>query len=166
MLIRPTRQQDFESVLAIYNHYVEHSHVTFDVERISPDDTPAKFSQFADSGPYRLVVAENDANVVGYACSMPFRPKPAYSTSVEVGVYVRTGFTGQGVGRKLYASLLDALEAEDVHRAYAVIALPNPASIRLHEQFGFCRVATLREVGRKFGKYWDVTWWERSLDPS
>lgn len=165
MLIRPAQQRDYESVIAIYNHYVEHSHVTFDVDRVHPTETAAKLSLFADTGPYRLLVAESDRTVVGYACSMPFRPKPAYCTSVEMGVYVSPGFMGRGVGRMLYAPLLDALETEDVHRAYAVIALPNPASIRLHEQFAFREVATLKEVGRKFGKYWDVAWWERSLDP-
>lgn len=166
MLIRQARPQDYESVIAIYNHYIKHSHVTFDVERIHPSETAAKLSPFAVTGPYRLFVAESDRTVVGYACSLPFRPKPAYCTSVETGVYVKPGFTGRRIGRKLYAPLLDALEGEDVHRAYAVIVLPNPASIRLHAQFEFRQVATLREVGRKFGKYWDVTWWEKSLDSS
>jgi phosphinothricin acetyltransferase len=61
---------------------------------------------------------------------------------------------------------LKALETEDVHRAYAVIVLPNPASIRLHALVGFTEAATLREVGRKFGRYWDISWYERSLEPS
>jgi len=163
VLIRFARPQDFESVLDIYNHYVEHSHVTFDVEPIPREQAQAKLSVFADSGPHRLLVAETDGAVVGYACSMPFRPKPAYSTSVETGVYIRPGHTGRGIGNGLYTPLLKALEKEDVHRAYAVIVLPNPASLRLHEHCGFRQVATLQEVGRKFGKYWDITWYERSV---
>jgi phosphinothricin acetyltransferase len=163
--IRPARTEDLAAVIAIYNHYIEHSHVTFDTEPIILGETDARFRVFSARGSYRLLVADFDHTIIGYAGSMPFRPKPAYSTSVELAVYVSPTHTGCGVGAKLYAPLLQALEAEDVHRAYAVIVLPNPASIRLHEQCGFKQVAVLEEAGRKFGRYWDVTWWERSLDP-
>jgi phosphinothricin acetyltransferase len=166
VLIRPAAQQDVEPILAIYNHYILHSPATFDVQPYRLDERGEWFAQFTDSGPYRVVVAEDEEIIVGYACSTPFRPKPAYATSVEVTVYVEPDHTGRGIGRRLYGPLLEALEGEDVHRAYAVIVLPNPASIRLHERLGFREAATLREVGRKFGKYWDVSWYQRSLDPS
>ncbi len=164
--IREAEPRDFESILTIYNHYIEHSHVTFDVRPYRLEERAAWFGQFHTVGPYRLYVAEGESCVVGYACSTPFRPKPAYATSVETTVYLAPEHTAKGIGGLLYQPLLTALEAEDVHRAYAVIVLPNPASIRLHTRAGYKEAATLREVGRKFGRYWDVSWYERTLDPS
>jgi phosphinothricin acetyltransferase len=162
-LIRPAEPRDFPAVLTIYNHYIVHSHVTFDVRPFELSEREAWFAQFADTGRSRMFVADDDAGLAGYACSTSFRPKPAYATSVETTVYVHPERLGRGIGRLLYEPLLEALGTEDVHRAYAVIVLPNPASIRLHEELGFSFAATLREVGRKFDKYWDVSWYERSL---
>ncbi|CAM5301397.1 N-acetyltransferase OS=Streptomyces tendae OX=1932 GN=GUR47_27290 PE=4 SV=1 [Streptomyces tendae] len=100
---------------------------------------------------------------MGYATSSPYRAKPAYATSVETTVYVAPGAGGRGIGSLLYASLFDALAGEDLHRAYAAVAQPNEASARLHARFGFRHVGTYREVGRKFGRYWDVAWYEKPL---
>jgi len=161
--IRPADPRDFPAVLAIYNHYIVHSHVTFDVRPFDSSEREVWFAQFAGTGRSRLFVADDAPGLAGYACSTPFRPKPAYGTSVETTVYVHPECTGRGIGRLLYEPLLQALGTEDVHRAYAVIVLPNPASIRLHVELGFRLAATLREVGRKFGKYWDVSWYERSF---
>ncbi|MFQ5843947.1 MAG: GNAT family N-acetyltransferase, partial [Planctomycetota bacterium] len=102
--------------------------------------------------------------VVGYACSTPFRPKPAYRTSVETTVYVAPAATGRGVGGRLYQALFDALAGEELHRAYAGIVPPNPASVALHRRFGFHEVGVAREVGHKLGRYWDVAWFEKGLD--
>jgi phosphinothricin acetyltransferase len=91
--------------------------------------------------------------------------KPAYDTSVEVTIYLAPDAGGCGVGTRLYKALFEALADEDLHRAYAGIAQPerNEASVRLHERFGFRHVGTYREVGRKFGRYWDVAWYEKEL---
>ena len=115
-----------------------------------------------------FVAAEQDdqgirAEPVGYASSSPFRPKAAYDTSVETSVYVAPEWTGRGVGRKLYERLFAALAAEDVHRAYAGITIPNPGSIALHERFGFTLIGVFTHAGRKFGRYWDVAWYEKHL---
>jgi len=99
--------------------------------------------------------------VLGYASSSTYRPRAAYEPSVETSVYLDHRATGGGVGTALMAALIAELETEDVHRAYAGIALPNPASIRLHERFGYRHVGTFSEQGRKFGRYWDVAWYER-----
>ncbi len=162
LCIRQVEPRDYQSILDIYNHYIEHSHVTFDVEPIALAERSEWFAMFAPAGRYRMFVAQL-GSVVGYACSTPFRPKEAYATSVETTVYVDPAHTGKGLGRRVYEPLLEALESEDAHRAYAVIALPNPSSVRLHEQLGFRKAAVLDQAGRKFGKYWDVSWYERSL---
>jgi phosphinothricin acetyltransferase len=105
----------------------------------------------------------NSQRILGYATSSPYRAKPAYSTSVEVTIYLAPDAGGRGIGTLLYKALFADLATEDVHRAYAGIAQPNEASTRLHERFGFRPVGTYQEVGRKFGRYWDVAWYEKEL---
>jgi phosphinothricin acetyltransferase len=110
-----------------------------------------------------VATAKDSQRILGYATSSAFRPKAAYGTSVEVSVYLAPDAGGRGVGTLLYRALFAALATEDVHRTYAGIAQPNEASTRLHERFGFRYVGTYREVGRKFGRYWDVAWYEKEL---
>jgi phosphinothricin acetyltransferase len=160
---RPAADGDLEAINDIYNEYVKETHFTFDIEPISLEARREWFSHYAASGRHRVVVAISDGAVVGYASSSRFRPKPAYETSVETSIYLAAGEVGRGAGTNLYNELFHLLEDEDVHRAYAGIALPNPASIALHERFGFKRVAHFTEQGRKFGRYWDVAWFEKPL---
>lgn len=151
-------------MLEIYNHYVEHTHITFDTEPISLDARRDWFDSFAEAGPHRLFVAESKGEVQGYASSGPFRTKPAYLRSVETSIYLAPEQGGAGTGRALYTHLFEALEREvSLHRAYGGVALPNEASVALHQRLGFKRIGTLREVGFKFGRYWDVAWFERAL---
>ncbi|MGH9158383.1 MAG: GNAT family N-acetyltransferase [Vicinamibacteraceae bacterium] len=98
-----------------------------------------------------------------YASSSRWRPKPAYNSTVEVSVYCHPDARGRGCGTALYTALFTALEREDVHTIVAGVSLPNEASISLHERFGFRPVGVFHTVGRKFDKYWDVAWFERSL---
>jgi len=162
--VRPATGDDLEAVNDIYNHYVAESHITFDVEPVSMEQRREWFTHYGPAGRHRLFVAEDGGRVVGFASSSRFRPKPGYLTSVETSVYLEPDATGRGAGSRLYESLFKSLEGEDVHRAYAGIALPNPASIALHEKFGFKRVAHFTEQGRKFGRYWDVAWFEKPLE--
>jgi phosphinothricin acetyltransferase len=161
--VRPGEVGDLPALTALYNHYVEHTHVTFDTEPFTVEQRHAWFGHYGSTGRHRLFVALVGEEVAGYATSSRFRDKAAYDTSVETTVYVRDGGAGRGVGGALYAALFEALVTEDVHRAYAGIALPNEASMALHRKFGFVEVGTYCEVGRKLGRYWDVTWLEKSL---
>lgn len=159
---------DLPALTDIYHHYVRTSPVTFDTEESSVEQRHEWFRHYAVTGPHRLMVAVAGDDVlgeqvVGYATSSRLRPKPGYSTSVETTVYCHPGFTGRGVGSSLYGELLEALADEDLHRAYAGVALPNDASVALHERHGFRAIGTYAEVGRKFGRYWDVRWYEREL---
>ena len=164
MLIREGRPEDLPRLLEIYNYYVEQTHITFDTNSVSLDARKAWFEDFSNDGPYRLFVAEANGHVSGYASSREFRVKPAYARSVETSIYLGPDDCGTGSGSALYARLLEVLKDEaKVHRAYGGVALPNEASIALHERFGFERVATFSEVGFKFGRYWDVAWFERAL---
>ena len=121
--------------------------------------------RFGPTGPHQLLVAQVRERVVGFASSSVFRAKPAYRTSVETTVYLDPEFVGRGIGRGLYTALLDLLFKEpQVHRAYGVIAQPNPASVALHLRLGFRLVGKLREAGHKFGRYWDVSLYEKPIN--
>ncbi|MEU6068574.1 MULTISPECIES: GNAT family N-acetyltransferase [Streptomyces] len=163
--VRPGAERDLEALTDIYNHYVRETPITFDTAVFTPEERRPWLLSHPEDGPYRLMVAmEADSQeILGYATSSPYRAKPAYSTSVEVTVYLAPHAGRRGIGTLLYEALFKALESEDLHRAYAGIAQPNEASTRLHERFGFRYVGTWREVGRKFGRYWDVAWYEKEL---
>lgn len=167
MRIRPAREADLSALTDIYNHYVVHSHVTFDVEPFTVEQRRGWFDQYAPTGPHRLLVAEDDATVVGYATSGRFRAKPAYGGTVETTIYLHPEHTGRGLADPLYAALLDELRREStVHVAVAGVALPGPASIALHLRHGFRPVGTFSELGYKFGRYFDVQWFQHRIGPT
>ena len=159
--IRPGTAADLPRLNALYNHYVARTPNTFDITPIALPERERWFRRFGDRGPHRLLVAADRAGVVGFACSAEFRGKEAYATSVETTVYLANEALGRGTGTRLYSELLSALEAEDIHRAYAGITLPNEASVALHQKLGFREIGTYDEVGRKFGRYWSVRWYEK-----
>ena len=109
------------------------------------------------------LVVEADGAVAGYAYGSPHRDRAAYSSSCDVAVYVDPAHARQGLGRALYAHLLPLLAAAGYHAAFAGIALPNEASVGLHEAMGFTPVGIYREVGWKLGGWRDVGWWQRLL---
>ena len=162
--IRAGESGDLNRLVEIYNHYVSETYITFDTEPFAVTDRIYWFNQFSETGPYRLLVAELGGNIVGYASSSMFKPKPAYNTSVETTIYLDPVHTGKGHGLPLYGRLLDDLIAEpSVHRAYGGVAIPNDESVVLHQKLGFTRVASFHEVGFKFDKYWDVDWFEKDV---
>jgi phosphinothricin acetyltransferase len=163
LAVRAATADDLAAINDIYNHYVVESHCTFDLTPVDMDFRREWFTHYSEGGRHRVFVAADGERVLGYASSSRFRPKPGYETSVEASVYLAPDAQGKGIGARLYGRLFDGLDGVDVHRAYAGIALPNPASIALHERFGFKRVALFTEQGRKFDRYWDVAWYEKPL---
>jgi len=156
IVIRRAEQSDLPALLAIYNHYVRETPATFDIEPRTLAQHQAWFNAFAATGRYRCFVAIKDGEPVGSANSHPYKDRAAYDTTVLSSVYLAPPARGQGLGHKLYAALFDAMAGEDVHRIAAGITLPNEASVRLHRSFGFEPVGIYREVGHKFGRFWDV----------
>jgi phosphinothricin acetyltransferase len=162
--IRPAAIEDLPALTAIYNHYVVHTAITFDLQPFAPEQRRPWFDDHAAAGRHRLLVAAGaDGSCLGYATTSRWRPKAAYDTTVESSVYCHPEAAGRGVGSALYAALFEAIAHEDVHRIVAGISLPNAASVRLHERFGFAPVGVFHAVGRKFDRYWDVAWYERPL---
>ena len=161
--IRTAVVSDLETLTAIYNHYVRETPVTFDLEPFGVDVRRSWLDDFGVTGRYRLLVAEEAGVLLGYAYSHRFRGKAAYDRSVETTIYLDPEATGKGVGRCLYEALFEELASEDVHLALAGITLPNPASQALHLRLGFEPVGVFKEVGYKFGRYWDVVWMQKPV---
>src|SRR5271157_3589311 len=159
---RPATRSDLPRLTEIYNYYVVHTSVTFDIEPYTVERREAWFVQFGAAGRHRLLVAERDAGVMGYAGTTRFRPKAAYETTVETTIYCAPEAVGKGIGSRLYAKLFEVLRGEDIHRFVGVYVLPNAATEALHRRFGFKVVGVFSENGRKFGRYWDVCWVERA----
>jgi phosphinothricin acetyltransferase len=161
--VRTAVLDDLPALTALYNHYVVHSAITFDVVPLQPEQRRPWFDDHGAGGRHRLLVAEEHGQVVGYASTSRWRPKAAYETTVESSVYVRHDAVGRGIGRQLYGALFDAMDGEDVHTIVAGVALPNAASVALHERFGFVEIGVFRQVGRKFDRFWDVAWFQKPM---
>jgi len=162
-VVRRAQPSDLQPLTDIYNHYVLHTPVTFDIAPWTLERRAAWLAGFGDGGRHQLFVAELDGRVVGYGGSGRFRAKAAYDTSVESSVYLDPDATGQGLGKRLYTRLLSELEGTGVHRVMAGMTLPNDVSRALHLGMGFTSCGVMHEVGHKFDRYWDVEWLERRM---
>ncbi len=161
MHVRKIVMGDAPAVQAIYAPYVTATAISF--EDVPPDTVEVERRIAAILPHYPYLVAEVDGRVVGYAYACEHRSRAAYRTSIDVTVYVAPGAQRCGVARCLYSRLLPAAASLGYHAAFAGIALPNKASVGLHEAMGFEPVGIYREVGRKFDAWHDVGWWQRLL---
>jgi L-amino acid N-acyltransferase len=151
-----------DGMRAIYNREVESGTATFDITPRSLEDQLEWIAEH--SGAHPAVVAVSDqGEVVGFGSLSPYRPRAAYSTSVEDSVYVAEEFQGQGIGRAVLEELLRLAEAHGFHAVLARIAGDNEASVALHVRCGFELIGTEHEVGRKFGRWLDVVCMERLI---
>jgi len=162
--IRRAEQGDLPELLAIYNHYVVNTPVTFDLEPRTLAERQLWLNDFAKTGKYQCFVAVDQGRPIGWVSSARFKEKAAYSSTVETSIYLAPGAIGKGIGRRLYKTLFEALNDEDIHRAFGGITLPNEASVALHRSVGFELVGTYPEIGRKFGKHWDVALYLRKMN--
>ena len=158
IVVRDARTADLSALLEIYNDVVLKSSATFDLAPLTLVQRKKWFEEH--SGRYPLVVAENKGRVVGYASLSEFRDKPGYSKSAEDSVYVHNGFQGKGVGTLLMKEILSRAAGLGYHTIIAAIVPPNEASVRLHEGFGFTYVGNFREVGFKFSRWQDVSFYQ------
>ena len=160
--VRPASLEDAAAVAALYNHYVHTSVATFEVEAVDASAFAQRMDRVAQHGLPWLVV-DSGQGVSGYAYSTPWRARAAYAASAESTVYVDDAARGKGVGRALYDALFEELRARSMHVVIAGISLPNAASVALHERMGMHKVAHFEQVGRKFDRWVDVGYWQRTL---
>jgi L-amino acid N-acyltransferase YncA len=160
-LIRPVQVSDAHDIAEIYRPIVETTTISF--EEIAPGEREMaqRIARIVETYPW--LVAERDGRVAGYAYASRHRERAGYRYSVDVSVYVNVNARRSGIASKLYAELLGQLTQRGFHRAFAGVALPNDASIALHQQFGFEIVGVYKEVGWKFGRWLDVAWFQRGL---
>ena len=164
-VVRPATEADLPAIAAIYYHEIANTVAKNDLE--PPTITKWHDRLGSDHPGDHLLVAESpDADVLGYAYSWSFRPRPAYYRTRETSVYLDPAARGLGVGRVLYEGLLRAMAGAGVHTAVAMVALPNPASVALHESVGFEYVGTMRQVGHKFDRSIDAAWYQKLLSVS
>ncbi len=158
MDLRQARIGDATQIAEIYNFYVAKTHHTFETEAVSFEEMQNRIGEIIENYPF-LVCEEND-EIAAYAYADQYKSRCAYKNSVEVSVYVKNDIRQKGNGKLLYQKLFEELSQTEVHAIIAGIALPNDASVRLHERFGFEKVAHFRQIGFKFGKWIDVGYWE------
>ena len=158
-VIRAAEVDDASRLVEIYNPYVLETSISFEEAPVSADEMAGRIRKVRQAG-LPWLVAEQEDIIAGYAYATRSRERHAYSFAVECTVYTAAECQGQGVGRALYGVLLPALKAAGYHAVVAVIALPNPASVALHERFGMRKVAHFPQVGFKFGQWHDVGNWQ------
>jgi phosphinothricin acetyltransferase len=161
-MLRPATVADAAAIAAIYNHYVLHTVVSFEEEAVSTADMAGRMQEIAAAG-LPWFVWEADGRVLGYAYASKWKSRCAYRHSVESTVYLDQNATGRGLGTALYTALIAALRERKMHGIIGGVALPNDASVGLHEKLGFKQVAQFKEVGWKFEKWIDVGYWELIL---
>lgn len=162
ILIRPAETADAAAICEIYNHYIEHTVITFEEVLLTAGDIDQRLQDINAIG-LPWLVAEVQGVVIGYAYAGKFRDRSAYRYTAEVTVYLAPAGTGQGAGTRLYNALFEALRERSIHIVIGGITLPNVASVALHEKMGMEKVAHLEEVGCKFGKWLDVGYWQATL---
>lgn len=161
-MVRAAELSDCNTIADIYNHYIEHTAITFEEEPVGASEMTRRMDEVR----FALlpwVVAEVGDELVGYAYAHPWKARTAYRFSVEITVYVARDHTGRGIGSLLYDQLFPALQSRGIHAVIGGIALPNDASVALHEKFGLKRVAQFHEIGFKFNRWIDVGYWQRTL---
>ena len=160
--IREAAASDPAVVAGIHNHYVTGTVVTFEEEPVSVAEIARRIEEVR-SASLPWLVAEVDSHVVGYAYAKPWNARTAHRFSVEITVYLAPAHAGRGIGSKLYGELFPILQARRIHAVMGGIALPNEASVALHEKFGLRKVAQFEEVGFKCNRWIDVGYWQRTF---
>lgn len=159
MIIRPCSPQDAEAICAIYNHYIEHTVITFEEVPVTREQMGKRIATITQTHPW--LVCEIDGEIAGYAYGSKWKDRSAYKHTAEVTVYLHPEHTAKGIGSALYSALLPQLYQQGMHALLACIATPNPASEKLHERFGFKKAAHFPEVGFKFNRWIDIGYWQK-----
>jgi phosphinothricin acetyltransferase len=162
-MIRSVKSTDADALARIYNHYIQNTVVTFEEATLSGASMALRINGIETFG-LPWLVAERGGKIIGYAYATRWKERSAYRHTVEVSAYLSSSLLSKGWGTKLYEALFAALRQSAVHIVIAGIALPNDASVALHEKFGMKKVAHFEEVGFKQGRRVDVGYWQVCLN--
>jgi L-amino acid N-acyltransferase YncA len=162
LVIRDAVIADAPTICTIYNPYIESTIITFEEQPVTVQEMESRIQAVADAS-FPWLVCEKDGEVIGYSYASKWHGRCAYRFSVEGTVYLKQKCFGQGIGSALYSQVIERLRDQSIHCIVGGIALPNPASIALHEKLGFKKVAHFPEVGWKFNQWIDVGYWELIL---
>ena len=162
LLIREATPDDAAAICAIYNPYIEYTTISFEEKPVAVSDMAERIASTQAQG-LPWLVAEASGDMLGYAYATRWRVRPAYRHAVESSIYMRQATVGQGVGKLLYRELIRRLAVLGLHTVIGGVAQPNPASDGLHRSLGFKQVAQFEQVGRKFGRWLDVAYWQLPL---
>lgn len=160
--IRALEDGDVAAITALYNHYIEHTVITFEEQTLTVDDMAGRVAAVHSARLPWLVMLQ-DAEVIGFAYAAPWKTRSAYRYTVETSIYLQEGLHGRGLGRQLYTELLRHLNEAGLHLAIGGITLPNAASVALHEACGFHKAGEFMQVGFKFEQWLSVGYWQRVL---
>jgi L-amino acid N-acyltransferase YncA len=161
VIIRDCEEVDIDSVVYIYNHYIKHTAITFEEVEINPTEMAARIQNIQALFPF--LVCEDAGVIVGYAYASKWKDRSAYRYTAEVTIYLHPDHLGKKFGQQLYAELFNQLQQKSLRVLLACIATPNPASVGLHEKFGFKQAAQFDEVGFKFNQWLNVGYWSKTL---
>lgn len=161
MIIRPATLVDAPAITEIYNWYISNTIISFELTPVSVDEMKTRIQDKLEH--YDWLVGEIDDEIIGYAYYGAFRPREAYQHSVESTIYIAHKCTGRGYGKLLFKSLIESAKTHGFREMIGIIALPNPASVALHEALGFNAVGVNKGIGFKFERYIDVGMWQLSL---
>ena len=161
-MIRKVTVADADSICSIYNHYVLNSVITFETEALSVEIMKTRIEDISRKYPW--IIYEDHGKLLGYAYATRWKERQAYELTAECAIYVDKDQNGKGYGTMIYSELINQCRVSGLHLLLAGIALPNDASIALHERLGFVHTGTLSEVGKKFGRWVDVGYWVLNLN--
>jgi phosphinothricin acetyltransferase len=161
MMLRACQPSDAPRICEIYNHYVRETVITFEEKDVSEQEMARRIEDVTHQYPW--LVWEQSGSIAGYAYATAWKARSAYRFSVESTVYIAPNCTRRGGGMQLYRALVAELRRRNVHTVIGGIALPNEASIALHEKLGFAEIGRFKDVGWKLGRWVDVGYWQLIL---
>ena len=162
LTIRPAKSSDAKAIQSIYAPYVEKTAITFEYEVPSVQEFENRINKTLENYPY--LVAEENGQVLGYAYASTYYARTAYNWTTELSIYLHEDARGRGLGSQLYDALEEELKKRGFLRFLACIAVPNEASIAMHEKRGYVQVAHFPKVGYKFDQWHDIVWMQKTLD--
>ena len=159
--IRLANTSDAPEMLEIYHWYIRHTAISFELNAPQIPEFINRMNQYQAEAPW--LVCEIEKKIAGFAYASPHRSRAAYQWNREISIYLDQNFHGKGIARPLYITLFQLLERQGYCNLLAGIVTPNPKSEKFHIKMGFQKIGTYHHIGNKFGKWWNVDWYELFL---